>query len=257
MGAIIPPGPSHINGIFGMCFRDIKNLVFVSALLESLPYDYFVRALGKGDIYNDTAGKFPLPVVSYQDELLGRTMLLNCVNKYYRTLWDKVLSDMPDGGRWAKDDHRLDNRFFNFSTWSPNAFVRTDYARRELLVEIDVLVAMSLGITLRELKNLYCLQFPVHKKYEDDTWYDANGRIVFTINKGIPGVGFSRAEWENGIKDAPGGQRFYRTITDDTMPGGPVERTIEFVAPFDRCAREQDYETAWKFFEEKYKDSAL
>lgn len=256
MGAIIPPGPSHINGIFGMCFRDIKNLVFVSALLESLPYDYFVRALGKGDIYNDTAGKFPLPVVSYQDELLGRTMLLNCVNKYYRTLWDKVLPDMPDGGRWAKDDHRLDNRFFNFSTWSPNAFVRTDYARRELLVEIDVLVAMSLGITLRELKNLYCLQFPVHKKYEDDTWYDANGRIVFTINKGIPGVGFSRAEWENGIKDAPGGQRFYRTITDDTMPGGPVERTIEFVAPFDRCDREQDYETAWKFFEEKYKDSA-
>ena len=40
---------------------------------------------------------------------------------------------------------------------------------------------------------------------------------------------------------------------DDTMPGGPVERTIEYVAPFDRCEREQDYETAWKFFEEKYR----
>lgn len=41
----------------------------------------------------------------------------------------------------------------------------------------------------------------------------------------------------------------------DTMPGGPVERTIEYVAPpFDRCDREQDYETAWKFFEEKYKE---
>lgn len=36
------------------------------------------------------------------------------------------------------------------------------------------------------------------------------------------------------------------------MPGGPVERTIEYVAPFDRCDREADYETAWKFFEEKY-----
>ena len=38
------------------------------------------------------------------------------------------------------------------------------------------------------------------------------------------------------------------------MPGGPAERTIEYVAPFDRCDREQDYETAWKFFKEKYKN---
>ena len=111
---------------------------------------------------------------------------------------------------------------------------------------------MSLGINLHELKTLYRLQFPVHKKYEDETWYDANGRIVFTINKGIPGVGVSRSEWENGIKGAPAGKKFYRTITDATMPGGPVQRTIEYVAPFDRCDREQDYETAWKFFEEKY-----
>lgn len=65
-------------------------------------------------------------------------------------------------------------------------------------------------------------------------------------------VGYSRPEWENGIKGAPAGQKFYRPIIDDTMPGGPVERTIEYVAPFDHCDREQDYETAWKFFEEKY-----
>lgn len=68
----------------------------------------------------------------------------------------------------------------------------------------------------------------------------------------MTGVGFDRNEWENRIKDAPAGKSFYRTIIDDTMPGDPVERTIEYVAPFDRCNREQDYETAWKFFEEKY-----
>jgi len=27
---------------------------------------------------------------------------------------------------------------------------------------------------------------------------------------------------------------------------------IEYVAPFDRCDREQDYETAWAFFEARY-----
>jgi hypothetical protein len=48
---------------------------------------------------------------------------------------------------------------------------------------------------------------------------------------------------------------FTRKIKDDTMPGGPVERIIEYVAPFDRCDRVKDFETAWKFFESKYKPS--
>ena len=69
------------------------------------------------------------------------------------------------------------------------------------------------------------------------------------------GVGFSRTEWENGIKGAPAGQKFYRTIIDDTMPGGPIERTIEYVARFDCCNREEDYEIAWKFFVVKYRKS--
>ena len=94
----------------------------------------------------------------------------------------------------------------------------------------------------------YNIQFYVLKKIESDTWYDVNGRIVFTASTNLPGVGFSRPEWENGIKGAPAGQKFYRTITDDTQPGGPVQRTIEYVAPFDRCDREKDYETAWEFF---------
>lgn len=36
------------------------------------------------------------------------------------------------------------------------------------------------------------------------------------------------------------GQKYVQSIIDDTMPGGPVERTIEYVAPFDRCDRQQD-----------------
>lgn len=123
-------------------------------------------------------------------------------------------------------------------------------------------------MTLDQLKTIYHIQFPVLQSYEADTWYDTTGRIVFTNNRSLAGVGFSRPEFENpnvvtpirrsddpwdGImKHAPAGYVFARTITDDTMPGGPVERTIEYHAPFDRCDREQDYETAWKFFEEKY-----
>lgn len=93
------------------------------------------------------------------------------------------------------------------------------------------------------------MQFTVLHSYEDDTWYDANGRIVFST-KNYGNLIYNRTEFQL-IKDAKAGEKFYRTITDDTMPGGPVERTIEYVAPFDRCDREKDYETVWKFFEEK------
>lgn len=58
------------------------------------------------------------------------------------------------------------------------------------------------------------------------------------------------------MKNAPAGYIFERVIMDDTMPGGPVERRIQYVAPFDRCDREKDYETAWKFFEEKYREKS-
>jgi len=36
-----------------------------------------------------------------------------------------------------------------------------------------------------------------------------------------------------------------------TMPAGPREHTILYEAPFDRCDREKDYETAWAAFEKR------
>ncbi|MGA7876563.1 MAG: hypothetical protein WCA08_12950, partial [Desulfoferrobacter sp.] len=155
--------------------------------------------------------------------------------------------------RWAKDNPRLDNgKFANLTTeWHRGCALRTDYERRQALVEIDVLTAMALGLTLNELKTIYRVQFPVLRQYEADTWYDQNGRIVFTASKGLPGVGFSRPEWQR-IKDMKSGT-VERTITDDTLPGGPRERTIIYQAPFDRCNRERDYEIAWTEFERRFR----
>ena len=42
-----------------------------------------------------------------------------------------------------------------------------------------------------------------------------------------------------------------RTIIDDTQSGGPVERTITYEAPFDRCDREEDYRIAFAEFEKR------
>ena len=130
--------------------------------------------------------------------------------------------------------------------WTRECALRTDYERRQALVEIDVLVSIALGLTLDELRTIYRIQFPVLRENERDTWYDRRGRVVFTCSKGLPGVGFDRPRW-NEIKDMKEGV-VTGEIEDDTLPGGPVRRVIEYVAPFDRCDREADYATAWAAF---------
>ena len=71
-------------------------------------------------------------------------------------------------------------------------FIRNYFARRQALVEIDVVAAMALGLTLDELIMMYKIQFPVLQQNEQDTWYDVNGQIVFTCSKGLTGVGLDR-----------------------------------------------------------------
>lgn len=253
-GALIPPKAGHINGLVGFVFKNIDDTIVSCGLWSSIPYDFFIKVLGKSNCNQDSVSGLPLILSNYDDELILRTLLLNCLTKYFSDLWRAKFKDVYCTFEWSKSDPRLKPEKFTSLTpeWTWDTPLRTDYERRQALVEIDVLTALALGMTLEQLKTIYRIQFPVLRQYEADTWYDQNGRIVFTNNRSLTGVGFSRAEFEE-IRHAKAGETFYRTMTDDTIPGGPVERTIEYVAPFDRCDREKDYETAWAYFEQKYR----
>lgn len=254
IGSVVMGGVGHTNGIIGFDFVDKKAEALEGALFSSIPFDFFIKAMGKSNLYADNAGKLPVVHSKFDQQLLTRYLMLVCLTHMYDEYWRNHFCDICTSDTWSKLDTRLSNTRFSTLTseWTWDTPLRTDYERRQALVEIDVLTAMALGMTLEQLKTIYRIQFPVLQSYEADTWYDANGRIVFTNNRSLVGVGFDRKEFELNMKDAPVGKKFYRTIMDDTMPGGPVERTIEYIATFDRCDREQDYETAWKFFEEKY-----
>ena len=254
IGAIMPPKTGHTNGILGFAFENEADLLISSGLFASLPMDFYVKSMGRSNFYMETAQQMPIIHGIYADAIVRRTLLLNAVSLNYKVLWDTHTDVFDELECWSKKDNRLDDSSFAklSAPWTYSSPLRNDYERRQALIEIDVLTAMALGMRLQQLITIYQIQFPVLQQYENNTWYDSNGRIVFTSNRSLTGVGFERKEWENVVKDAPAGKKFYRTITDDTMPGGPVERTIEYVAPFDRCDREKDYETAWKFFEKKY-----
>ena len=251
---IVPPGTAHTNGLIGFEFADLDSMVCSAGTFASIPFDFFIKVMGKANLYSDNAGKLPIIHTKFDNEIAARSMLLNCLTKNYRALWSKVFKDQYRNVTWSKKDDRLDNaRFAKLcDEWKYDYPLRTDFERRQALIELDVLTAMSLDMSLKQLKTIYQIQFPVLQQYESDTWYDANGRIVFTTNRSMVGVGYDRKTWEYELKDAPVGKKFYREISDDTMPGGTVKRTIEYVAPFTCCDREKDYETAWKFFEKKY-----
>ena len=247
-------------------------MVAFSGTMSSVVVDFFVKSTGKGDMRGELASR--LPYVEKNSRVAVRVLALNCLTTDYALLWEAAFGLAFTDQRWSQPDNpRLPQDFFEnlTSDWTRHCALRTDYARRMALVEIDVLVAQALGLTLDELLLIYRVQFPVMQQYERDTWYDIQGRIVFTNSKGLVGVGLPRKGnrtapstvitlpdgtkktgnhgWED-IRDLPDGTVIEQTVMDDTLPKGPHKKVRRYVAPFATASREDDYRIAWAFFEE-------
>lgn len=210
------------------------------------------------------------------------------ITNNYADLWQSTWQDSFRKQRWSippDSDHPgasvLPQDFFAKLTpgWQRHCALRSDYARRQALLEIDVLVAQALGLTLDELLTLYRVQFPVMRQYEAETHYDQTGRIIFTPSKGLTNVGLPRKArntdladgvsyaidspertesniplgWED-IKDLTNAT-ITKTHPDDTQPGDPIQRETTYTAPFFHPDRERDYRIAWAHFEQQGENS--
>ena len=287
--ALIPREVASIHTIVGTVFRNPLDCVDFFALTTSLVLDFFVKTTGTGHVNTSLLNRLPILAEdcppSLRNALRVRALALSCLTTPYADLWEQVCAtplpedptrrhiDAFKANAWTTSDPRLPAGFFKelTPTWSRDIALRTDYARRQALVEIDVLAARALGLTLDELLTIYRVQFPVLRQYEADTYYDANGRIVFTASKGLPGVGLPRKAarvdtsysiqtptrqasattlgWED-VADLQAGT-ITRAVIDHTQPCGPIRRRIEYEAPFIRCDRERDYAAAWRAFDQQ------
>ena len=214
----------------------------------SLPFDWFIRSTGKANFHNETAKL--LPAIGKNLLVSSRALLLNCLNRDYAELWSAAWDDAYRNDCWLSSDPCLTKWADHFTTgkeWKWETPLRTQLDRRQALVELDVIVTKALGLSLDDLLLMYRVSFPTMRKYDVDTYYDQNGRCVFSAKSGESYL--SRKEWES-IKDMPSGE-FKKTITETVFSDTPTERTIVYKAPFFKKCREDDYREAWEMLEKK------
>ncbi|WP_331696449.1 class I SAM-dependent DNA methyltransferase [Klebsiella pneumoniae] len=278
ISTIVPPGVSHINTCLGSAFNTTQTLLDYFSMTLSVPLDYRVKSTGMGHANTSLINQLPvLTNDAYRTALHSRALCLVSLVSSYTYLWQSCYNPNFNTLRWSRNLPQLPQDFFANLTpeWQRNCALRSDYSRRQALVEIDVLVAQALRLTLEELLTIYRVQFPVMRQYEADTWYDQNGRIIFTPSKGLVGVGLPRtarkADLKNGFVfnvDSPewtGGDCTDQaidwddvkhlqtgtvsvTFDDYTRSDEGERRTVIWQAPFIKPDREDDYKVAWAFF---------
>ena len=275
--SLVPKDVAHTNGVRTYCFNSSDLLIRVSGAAYSLIYDFMMKLSGRTNLHQSIE-EYALPdFVETAHHLSARVMSLSALTTSYSDFWQSCYTTDLNIQRWSRDLPQLSQDFFANLTpeWQRNCALRTDYSRRQALVEIDVLVAQALGLTLEELLTIYRVQFPVMRQYEADTWYDQNGRIIFTPSKGLVGVGLPRTarkadlkngfvfdvdspEWTSGdctdqaigwddVKHLQTGTVSV-TFDDYTRSDEGERRTVTWQAPFIKPDREDDYKVAWSFF---------
>ena len=235
---------AHVNVCDTVAMRDQNLLVNVCTLWNSLPFDFIVKSFQITNIFESFTSQ--LPLVNLPTCAFHRMLQLNCLTEYHAGLWNALASNYtPLGWSSSHPGLELEDPLAVSDTWSRSCGLRTDLARRQAILEVDVLVAMTLGLTLDELIQIYRLVFPVMQGFEESTWYDQKGRIVWSKRSG-KGMSMPRAEWERHRNMQQG--KVAEDVTIDFLPDGPHVYTNEYGAPFMRPDREADYRVAWEFF---------
>ncbi len=259
--AVLPRRTAHINGVISISFLDRNDTVDMAALCSSIVMDFYWKTIATQNITESRLAMFPFGISpKYKSAMYVRTLMLNCLNKYYEDLWHGCWKDSFKEDSWSLTDSRLKPFSAQAPMWGHETPLRNHFERRQALVELDVLAAMSFGLSLEDLEFIYDIQFPVLRQNEEDTWYDQKGNVVYSVSLCKKGVGVDRTTW-NTIRGEQlndntfaGVESIYVHTIDlnkSELYGG---EQVTYYAPYTRCDRIADYRRAWACFEERFKN---
>ncbi len=235
--AIIPPGAAHVDGLYSAGWPEERStdIAWLAGCMSSLVWDFLIRIVPKSDIREDAVLRLPLPATG-KVEIALRALRLNCVTAAYSEIWEMAWDESI-----CQVVARSDARSAGWSTrglsreWDSSVALRSEVDRRRALLEIDVLVAMGLGLSCDDLVAVYNSGFPIQRGYDRAKHlFDRNGRLV-----PAPVAAAWRKKGESvGVSE--------RTAKH---PGSGIEYTYEL--PFVTLDREADMRAAYAEFERR------
>ena len=192
-----------------------------------------IRVSGRGHINGPDFSLLPSLDMRhpFTTAIILRTLRLNCITDAYADLWSECWDKS-----FATDApilERYDERPIG-PEWTADMPLRRAEDRRNAQAEIDVMVAMMLGVPIEDLCTIYRTQFAVlydydHGRGQGAYVYDANGRQLPTP---------VRQTWEKrqrptANEDMPLSERTH------THPGSGV--SYVYALPFRIRDRESDF----------------
>lgn len=233
--ALVPPGAAHIHMVHSLTANSNRMTSLVGAFWASIPVDYFLRTTGRGDLQVRGARVMPAPAEHHPlaSALLLRNLRLNCLTSAYADLWEELYDQTWSAYEpWACEWLGAQPLHDVTPGWARDTPLRSEFARRAALVEIDALVAVWLGVTPDALVAMYKSRFPIMQDFDAVTWFDAEGRKI-AGNRYTYGFGQTKEHYEQLLT--------YDKKERSEPPEG-------YTAPFYKANREEEMRAAHAYF---------
>ena len=234
ISSLLPPGFTHVHTVMSAApANSVELLAIVQAITSSLLADFMTRSSGRGHIHaKDINRLFALnPEHELAWRIMLRTLRLNCITDVYAEFWaecwdESFTTDTPVLERY--DEQPIGPE------WTADTPLRRAEDRRNAQAEIDVMVAMMLGVPIDDLCTIYRTQFAVlydydHGRGQGAYVYDANGRQLPTPVR----QAWEKRQRPTSNEDMPLSERTH------THPGSGVSYVYDL--PFRTRDRESDF----------------
>jgi len=172
--------------------------------------------------------------------LLLRALRMNCLTEAYAPLWKVLFKAAWCAEGWVADWEGVPPLGQVAATWDRSTPLRTERERRAALVEIDALVAVWLGLGIKELAAVLRSRYPILTDRESQMWFDSSGRRIAADPYAF-GFGQTKHHYEQLMA-------YFGNPRRNPVPEG-------YQAPFYKADRENEYRQAHAVFSKRLQDA--